>query len=187
MQDGTTSLEDAVLEAIETFRDSGCDLGKIYIYHNAVEQGEKEKLDSRLQTLRQAGEGIESFVNANFAMQGIKQVLSASPDIPTTTNAWKFVASNDVVSTVIKLIPEVNDDADEDGMAEDVPDNDDDDDDDEDQKLATISVLDFLLFLYSAGVGGRLEPRDVNSLFSLQPESLQLVCRRLDEDIQEAR
>ena len=100
-----TSIEDAVLEAIESLKDANIPSDSIFLYSNQTELGEKQKMDSRCITIENASKLNESFVNANFAMQGIKQILCGSPEDSVTIGSWKLIQSRKLFQTVLRLIP----------------------------------------------------------------------------------
>lgn len=100
-----TPIEDAILEAIESLKDANIPSHGIFLYCNQIELGEKQKMDSRCVTIENASKLSESFVNANFAMQGIKQILCGSPEDSVTIGSWKLIQSRKLFQTVLKLIP----------------------------------------------------------------------------------
>ena len=62
-------------------------------------------MDSRCITIENASNSSDSFVNANFALQGIKQILCGSSNDSVTIGSWKLIQNRRLFQTVLKLIP----------------------------------------------------------------------------------
>lgn len=171
------AIDDAILEAIESLKEANIPSDGIFLYSNQIELGEKQKMDSRCVTIENASKLNESFVNANFAMQGIKQILCGSPEDSVTIGSWKLIQNRRLFQNVLKLIPAPSGDDTEDQKDMNIglthfniilewfcknisydlliiidEDDDDEDDEEEDKILTTVQPLEFLIMLIRQGV-----------------------------------
>jgi hypothetical protein len=188
MNDGATA-EDAAIEAIDIFTQEGMNTERVYMYKSSFELSEKEKLDSRFGTIEKALRGNESFINANFALQGMKQILCGEPTNDFVVGAWLLMLSRKMTSMCIHLIPSPKNEADsEEDKEENTKGNaEDDEDEDEDNVLATVSILEFLKCLFIQSNQIRNQVTFIDDLFIMNEETTMLLCKRFDEYSDEVR
>lgn len=182
----SSSLEEAIIEAIDIVKETMIDLNTTFLYETQLELIEKEKYESRCKTIENASNHIDTFVNANFALQGCKQLLTGLTTDKVTIGLWKLTEARRLFQTVIRLIPAVDKDSSD---VESEGDAADDDSDDEGQNkiISTVRPLEFLCTLLQHGpsVSGRIY--NMTTMYEVSEEDLAFLCKRLDEDMTESR
>ena len=173
-QDGL-SIEEASQQTQEMFADE-YDMSKLYIYQNKQQYEIKNNVQRSCNTLSKAALGTDTFVNANFGIQGLLQILKADQ------GTFKLLESYKVISSLIKLLSVTDKDDDNNEMIGEDED-DEDDDEDADRKFQTIRCLDTLQFI---GIEIIRNPQLVFShqdFFNIGEENIDTLCKRLDEDM----
>lgn len=142
-------------------------------------------MESRCRTVESAASGTESIVNALFALQGIKQVLTSRTGSQDFLGAWRIIEARQMVKTSLSLVPMPTD---EDIMEAETPEEDEnDEDEDENCSQITISIIDFVLFIAQSIRQSPDRIRSFEEMFTLDPPTMQLICKRLDEDSADKR
>lgn len=184
-------FDDAMGQIKDIFDREGTDLTNIFIYRNEKELVEKEKYTKSCLAIERVLQDKDAFVNANFAIQGLTQCLSKPIDEGETNYiakmTWKLIEARRLPSTLIKLLAVKEDDEDDEKMKTGEEDDDDDDDEDEANLAKTKTTLEFLLFLATGSASKQSRPgvRKLDVMFTLSSEELELLLKRLDEDMAE--
>lgn len=177
------ALEEAIQEAIECLRESGCNLDGVFLYENPLELSEKNKMEGRCLVIEKASRQQDTFVNALFAIQGMKQILCGNPVDKVTIGSWKLVESRKLFHSVLDLLPPVeSDEMDEargDQMGED---SDGDEEDEEEERAAVIAqALQFACVLIRSGMSINHRIRDPQNTFAIDTARFQFLCAKFDE------
>ena len=178
-----SSVEDAIQEALECMRELGCNLDTVFLYENSLELAEKIKMENRCITIEKATTQQESFVNATFAMQGMKQILCGSETDKVTIGSWKLIESRKIFHSVLSLIPPLEDDDDNADGGKMIDEDDDNDKEDEDaaRDAVTIQSLQFACVLLRSGMSVNHRIKDPQSTFAVDAERFQFLCAKFDE------
>jgi hypothetical protein len=144
MDSNALSIEDAAEEAVETFS-SDYDISGLFIYRNKREFDEKVKVETRCKTIEKAGKGTDTFINANFAFQGLIKLLKDS-DENVKEGMWHMFNSKRIVNSLIQLLIVQKTDDKKEEIGE-IDSDSDEEDEDEAKVLQTVAVLDFLIFI----------------------------------------
>jgi hypothetical protein len=180
-------LEDAVTEALESLTETGFHFDSVYVYRNDAEKELKDHIESRIATIEKAAAGTDSFVNANFAMQGILQCLEQKRSESIVEQVAILLHSRSAVRTALNLIPAVKDDDEEDAGKDNGEDDDSDEDEDEENALVTVSVLDFIIKIANVEFEIEAAMRLRLQMFLLEEADLGRIVSRLEEDVCEPR
>mmetsp|Transcript_8429 Transcript_8429/g.13982 ORF Transcript_8429/g.13982 Transcript_8429/m.13982 type:complete len:275 (-) Transcript_8429:456-1280(-) len=192
------SVEEAVVEAKETFLESSMDLSALYLYENEVEMAEKEAIEKNMRILEETAKGSDSIVNATFAIQGLKQTMMQQqpPQSPKVlTGTINLVQSRGLIRTLFKILRQCcgSDDDDDD------EDEDEDDDEDENKILMKTAVMGCILMLLRFGTGSTASSvrfRDFSKEINLATNTaadggdtsdIDMLSHLLDEDSGEPR
>ena len=132
------SIEEASIQTIDMFKDE-YDLTKVYIYQNKKQYDDKLNIQRICNTIKKAADKTETFVNANFGLQTLIQILKDNNSV------LKLLESYKVIISLIKLLAVDNKDDDNNDMIGE--DEDDEDDEEDDRQFQTIRVLDTLQFI----------------------------------------
>ena len=62
-------------DTVEMFNESGYDLSRVWVYRNAASRQEKETVLQNLAQVERSASGDDTYLNASFALQGIRQVF----------------------------------------------------------------------------------------------------------------
>jgi hypothetical protein len=178
------SIEDATQEAAETFVGE-YNTASIFMYKSKDEFDEKTKIETRCRTIENASCGKDSYVNASFCIKGLQQLLTGGADQRIVEGTWHILESRELPKALVKLLAVKEEDDDKDDIGED--DDDEDYDADEDKILQTISIVDFYCLLIQAASSVPQYLRNIEALFTLDEEQVEILKGRLDEDIGEAR
>jgi hypothetical protein len=93
------SIEDASIQTIEMFKDE-YDLTKVYIYQNKQQYDDKLNVQRICNTLSKAADKTETFVNANFGLQTLIQILKVNNDVFKLLESYSLI-----LSIEIKIFP----------------------------------------------------------------------------------
>ena len=115
-------------------------MSKLYIYRDSKQYEIKNNVQRSCTTLLKAAQGTDTFVNANFGIQGLLQILKADQ------GTFKLLESYKVISSLIKLLS-VTDKEDDNNEMIGEDEDDEDDDEDNDRKFQTIRCFDTLQFI----------------------------------------
>jgi hypothetical protein len=170
------SIEEASQQTVEMFADE-YDMSKLYVYRNKAQYELKKNIQRICTTLSNAAKGTDTFVNANFGLQGLAQVL------PTDQQCYKLLESYKIITSLIKLISvdKENDDKNDEMIGED--EDDDDDDEDADRKFQTMRCLDTLQFISIEVIKNPQLVFSSNEFFNIGEENIDIILKRLDEDM----
>jgi hypothetical protein len=188
MDSNGLSIEEAAEEAIETFSTEYDTVG-LFLYRNKREYDEKVKVETRCKTIENASKGIDSFINANFAFQGLIKILKDS-DNNVKQGIWHMFESRGLLGSLIQLLA-VNER--EENENEKTPlgevDSDDSDEEDEDEAkiLQTVAVLEFSLLIIQTALTSPQYLRSIETFCFLDEMKVQIVRNRFDEDVAEKR
>lgn len=176
-----STIDDAIREAIECMQESGSNLDTVFLYENSIELTEKIKMEAKYITIEKASRQQESFVNATFAMQGMKQILCGSESDKVTIGSWKLIESRNFFHSVLNLIPPLEDDdnANEGKMIDE--EDSDEDEDEEATNAVIIQSLQFACMLLRSGMSVNHRIRDPQNTFSVDSERFQFLCAKFDE------
>ena len=179
------SIDEAATEAAEIFS-GDYDTSGLFIYRDATEFAEKQKMETRLKTIDAASRGTETFVNANFALQGINQLLGKGVDNNITRGSWKLVETRNLIQSLVRLLVVKEEDEAGAGAGEDEED-DEEDDADEERTLQTIAVLEAAVFIAGMALRSPALFRNPTQMLTCDEEMMTTLYARLDEDSGEAR
>lgn len=169
------SHEDCYSECLEIFDDH--DTSFVFMYKTMQEYEYKTKLDQRCTVIDNVCNNIDSFVNANFAIQGITSCLVDCS--PLGCMSWKLISSRNLPKSVLVMMTSAV-------KSDDDEDNDSDHDEEEEEEgriLQIMTIFNFLLFLATKG-NDKLN--NIVDLFTFDEESIGMVCKVLDNDIGES-
>jgi hypothetical protein len=184
-QEGMT-YDEAAKEAVDTFS-GDYDTGLLFVYTSKEEEDVKLKVESHIKAIEAAASGQGTLVNATFAFQGLRPLLSSAPHQGT----WRLVEARGLTKTLVELlrVPETEEDA-EDAqkmVTGEEEEDDDEEDEDENKVLLTLSVLDFTVFLLEAAATSARFLRSVEGFATLTDVKIAELLARLDEDVGEPR
>jgi hypothetical protein len=86
--DSGRDFADSCQEAIETFIEEGADMDRIFVYKTEQDLREKNDVERRCATIANTARGAETFINCNFAIQGLKTILT-----PAEGNEGSYIVS----------------------------------------------------------------------------------------------
>ena len=172
-QDGL-SIEEASQQSQEMIADE-YDMSKLYIYRDSQQYQIKNNVQRSCATLSKAAQGTETFVNANFGLQGLLQILKAEQ------GTFKLLESYKVMSSLILLLSVTDKEDDNNEMIGE--DEDDEDDDEDDRKFQTIRCLDTLQFICIEIIKNPQLLFSHLDFFSIGEENIDILLKRLDEDM----
>lgn len=171
------SIDDACQQTLEMFADE-YDMSKVYIYNNQKQYDMKLNIQRICNTITNASLGNDSFINANFCLQGLLQIL------PTESNCFKLLDTYKIILSLIKLLSVENkDDENDDMIGED--EDDDDDDEDANRKFQTIRCLETLQFISIEIIKNPQLVFSSLDFFNIGEDNIDILLKRLDEDIGE--
>jgi len=173
-QDGL-SIEEASQQSQEMIADE-YDMSKLYIYRDNKQYEIKNNVQRSCTTLSKAAQGTDTFVNANFGLQGLLQILKA--DLGT----FKLLESYKVMSSLITLLS-VTDKEDDNNEMIGEDEDDEDDEEDNDRKFQSIRCLDTLQFICIEIIKNPLLVFSHQDFFSIGEENIDILVKRLDEDM----
>lgn len=179
------SVEEAAEQTIESISNQ-YDVHNLFLYRNKRELDEKLKVETRCITIEKAAKGTDSFINANFAFQGLIKILKDS-DAYVREGMWHVFESRKLIRSLIELLKvseaeEVNKEA----IGEADSDSD-EEDEDEAKILQTIAVLEFANSIIGSALSSPQCVHNVELFCTLDEETVFIVKSRLDEDIADAR
>lgn len=160
MEDGMT-VEEASLDAEETFKESGYDCSGIFMANNIDDMKAKAALDANINIVEKCANGFETYINCSFALQGIRQVLSNDKSSAVRCGSWKLCEGRNLLTLLIRIL----------NLQEkiDKDENDDDDTSLDDIKYKFHLTLDMLIYLSEEGTSF---VRDYNSLILISSETM---------------
>jgi hypothetical protein len=179
------SVEEAAEQTIESISNQ-YDVYNLFLYRNKRELDEKVKVENRCTTIEKAAKGTDSFINANFAFQGLIKILKDS-DAYIREGIWHVFESRKLIRSLVGLLKvseaeevgkEAIGEADSDSDGED---------EDEAKILQTIAVLEFANSIIGSALSSPQYVHNVELFCTLDEETVLIVKSRLDEDIADAR
>ena len=186
------SVEEAAEQVIESIS-SQYDVHNLFMYKNARELSEKLKVETRCVTIEKAGKGTDSFINANFAFQGLVKILKDS-DLVVREGIWHIFESRRLLRSLIQLMVVKEEEEEKGGKNGKKPlgeeDSDSDEEDEDEAKiLQTVAVLDFSIMIIQAAMSAPTSGflHDLQLFCTLDEEMVGVLRSRLDEDVAEAR
>ena len=174
-EEGMT-LEEACLDTIECLEED-FDLSGLFLYRNESQLTEKNAQENRLTTLEKVASCQESFVNASFCFQGLRQVL-----LGDEIGNWALCKSRNVIRTLVHMLPGAEED---DEVEED--DDSDSDDEDEDRQLQSIDVMEMLKFILLTGKTNFAPTIELLKTAICTEEEMQWLLRAYDKDISDSK
>lgn len=184
MESDGLSVEEAAEQSIESIS-SQYDVFNLFLYRNKRELDEKVKVESRCITIEKAGKGTDSFINANFAFQGLLKILKDSDEY-TRKGIWHIFESRSLLKSLFDLLRVVPDEEDEIKKAVGEIDSD-EEDDDEAKILQTIAVLEFSKVIIELALASPKSLHNIEAFLSVDCDMAEILKSRLDEDSAEAR
>lgn len=181
----SSTVDEAIVEAKDCMCELTADLSTVFLYENQNEMLEKEKMVGRCITVEKCSKKQESFVNANFAMQGIKQLLSGNPIDRVTVGCWKLIEARGLFQTILDIIPTPDAYGDVENMK--CSEEGDDDDDDDDTELKITMSLQFLCLLYRLGLSIPERIHNPQIMYEITTERMQSLCESCENEITEPR
>lgn len=180
------NVDEAAEQVIESIS-SQYDVHNLFMYKNKRELDEKMKVESRCVTIEKAGKGTDSFINANFAFQGLVKILKDS-DASVREGIWHMFESRKLLRSLIQLMV-VKEEAEDDNkkVLGEVDSDSDEEDEDEANILQTLAVLDFSMAIVQSAKLSRQYFHDFELFFTLDETLVEILRRRLDEDIADPR
>ena len=170
------SVEDASQQTVEMFADE-YDMSKVYVYANKQQYEIKQNIQRICTTISNAAKKTDTFVNANFGLQGLLQIL------PSDLQSFKLLDTYKVIHSLIKLLSVDKDDDDKDDEMIGEDEDDDEDDDDADRKFQTVRCLDTLQFISIEIIKNPQLVFSSNEFFNIGEENIDIILKRLDEDM----
>ena len=162
-------IDEAALETYETFTSENYDMSGIFAYQNDEEREVKETLQKKFEVIKHAADHKDSFVNASFAISGVKKIL-----VTEKLGPWRLLESSSFLSCLLRLVRV------EEGDSEDEPE---DEEDDEHRVLQVTAVLQMALFYIKVGSSDQ-KFRDPEAHFVLSEEQWTSMIEAMDEDVQ---
>lgn len=184
MESEGLSVEEAAEQSIESIS-SQYDVFNLFLYRNKRELDEKVKVESRCITIEKAGKGTDSFINANFAFQGLLKILKDSDEY-TRKGIWHIFESRSLLKSLVYLLRVVPDEEDESKKAVGEIDSD-EEDEDEAKILQTIAVLEFSKVIIELALASPKNLHNIEAFLSVDCDMAEILKSRLDEDSAEAR
>lgn len=180
------SVEEAAEQVIESIT-SQYDVYNLFMYKTKRELDEKVKVETRCVTIDKAGKGTDSFINANFAFQGLVKILKDS-DVVIREGIWHMFESRRLLRSLIKLLA-VKEEEEVGKKGEVLGEDSDSDEEDEDEAkiLQTIAVLDFSTMIVQTAISSSQYFHDLELFCTLDEEMVGILKSRLDEDVADAR
>ena len=184
MESEGLNVEEAAEQSIESI---SCqyDVFNLFLYRNKRELDEKIKVESRCVTIEKAGKGTDSFINANFAFQGLLKLLKDSDEY-TREGIWHIFESRSLLRSLVCLLRVVSDDEDENEKALGEIDSD-EEDEDEAKILQTVAVLEFSKIIIESALASPKYLHNVEAFLTLDSDMVGILKSRLDEDVADAR
>ena len=184
MESEGLNVEEAAEQSIESIS-SQYDVFNLFLYRNKRELDEKVKVESRCVTIEKAGKGTDSFINANFAFQGLLKILKDSDEY-TREGIWHIFESRFLLRSLICLLRVVPDD--EDAKEEALGEIDSDEEDEDEAKiLQTIAVLEFSKVVIESASSSPKYLHNVENFLTVDCDMAGVLKSRLDEDVADAR
>ena len=143
------------------------------------------KVESRCVTIEKAGKGTDSFINANFAFQGLLKILKDSDEY-TRKGIWHIFESRSLLKSLVSLLKVVPDEEDESKKAVGEIDSD-EEDEDEAKILQTIAVLEFSKVIIELALASPKNLHNIEAFLTVDCGMAEILKSRLDEDSAEAR
>jgi hypothetical protein len=179
------SVEEAAEQTIESISNQ-YDVYNLFLYRNKRELDEKVKVETRCITIEKAAKGTDSFINANFAFQGLIKILKDS-DAYIREGIWHVFESRKLIRSLILLLKvSETEEVDKEAIGEADSDSD-EEDEDEAKILQTIAVLEFANSIIGSALSSPQYVHNVELFCTLDEETVLIVKSRLDEDIADAR
>jgi hypothetical protein len=179
------SVEEAAEQTIESISNQ-YDVYNLFLYRNKRELDEKVKVETRCITIEKAAKGTDSFINANFAFQGLIKILKDS-DAYIREGIWHVFESRKLIRSLIGLLKvSETEEVDKEAIGEADSDSD-EEDEDEAKILQTIAVLEFANSIIGSALSSPQYVHNVELFCTLDEETVLIVKSRLDEDIADAR
>jgi hypothetical protein len=179
------SVEEAAEQTIESISNQ-YDVYNLFLYRNKRELDEKVKVETRCITIEKAAKGTDSFINANFAFQGLINILKDS-DAYIREGIWHVFESRKLIRSLIGLLKvSETEEVDKEAIGEADSDSD-EEDEDEAKILQTIAVLEFANSIIGSALSSPQYVHNVELFCTLDEETVLIVKSRLDEDIADAR
>ena len=180
------SVDEAAEQVIESIS-SQYDVYNLFMYKNKRELDEKVKVETRCITIEKAAKGTDSFINANFAFQGLVKILKDS-DAAVSEGIWHMFESRKLIRSLVKLLAVKEEEEVENKKVLGEEDSDSDEEDEDEAKiLQTIAVLDFSTLILQAAASSRQYFHDFELFYTFDEEMISILKSRLDEDVADAR
>lgn len=185
MQTEGLNIEEAAEQAIESIS-SQYEVHNLFLYRNQREFDEKIKIEKSCLTIEKAGLGKDSFINANFAFQGLKKVLKDG-DVAIREGIWHLLESRKLLRSLVILLKVPEEDDSSKKPAGEIDSDSDGEDEDEDKILQTVAVLDFANSTIELALASPQYVHNVELFCTLDEELTEILKSRLDEDIADVR
>ena len=177
---------DEAAEQINESISSQYDVHNLFMYKNKRELDEKVKVETRCVTIEKAGKGTDSFINANFAFQGLVKILKDC-DAVVREGTWHLFESRKLIRSLIQLMAVKEEAEDNKKVLGEVDSDSDVEDEDEARILQTVAVLDFSMVIIQSAKSSRQYFHDYELFCTLDESLVEILRSRLDEDIADAR
>ena len=179
------SVEEAAEQTIESISNQ-YDVFNLFLYRNKRELDEKVKVETRCITIEKAVKGADSFINANFAFQGLTKILKDG-DAYVREGTWHIFESRKLIRSLVGLLKVSEaEEVDKDAIGEADSDSD-EEDEDEAKILQTVAVLEFANSIIGLALSSPQYVHNVELFCTLDEETVLIVKSRFDEDIADAR
>ena len=185
MESEGLSVDEAAEQVNESIS-SQYDVYNLFMYKNKRELDEKVKVETRCVTIEKAGKGTDSFINANFAFQGLVKILKDC-DAVVREGTWHLFESRKLMRSLIQLLVVKEDAEDNKKVLGEVDSDSDEEDEDEARILQTMAVLDFSMVIIQSAKTSRQYFHDFELFHTLDESMVEILRSRLDEDIADAR
>ena len=185
MESEGLSVDEAAEQVNESIS-SQYDVYNLFMYKNKRELDEKLKVETRCVTIEKAGKGTDSFINANFAFQGLVKILKDC-DAVVREGIWHLFESRKLMRSLIQLLVVKEEAEDNKKVLGEVDSDSDEEDEDEARILQTMAVLDFSMVIIQSAKTSRQYFHDFELFHTLDESMVEILRSRLDEDIADAR
>ena len=185
-EEGLT-VSEACQETYNTFTGDGqYNTGAIFAYADESALQLKTSIMEKMGTIVKAAEGKDSFVNANFAFQGLQKLLTSSSPTDSFVAPWRMLESFSFLNSLLSLLHVESKSEEEEEDENSHGEEDSDDDTEEHISLQLQAVLNMILF-YLEGGSKYHRFRDMPNSCLLSGDQMEFMVKQADEHIQDKR
>eukprot|EP01041_Mallomonas_annulata_P012175 gene12175-25551_t len=183
------SIHESVEDVLKSFDEEGFKTRMIFVYKSNDELKEKNEIQKKIESIKKCSSDLESFVNANFALQSIAQLLRNEGNRSSqrsVVGCLKLCYACCMIETLIKLLVVKEEDEEEVGSDDD-SDSVDKDADNLHKITSVLSVINLMLDMRARGKDEY--DNDLSSFLSIElsKESADVFSARMEEELTEPK